>query len=195
MVTALKQLATHTRRRKLAYGLQGCIEHIEKGQSLASSMENYPDDFFPLIVSIIKIGGSSGRLSESFGHIHKYLEFESNNMKEINSSFRYPIFVLTSMAIAILNIFVIPTFAHFYTNATVTLPWQTRFLIGLSNIFVHDGINILIALIIGAYFFFRYLRTVEGQFRWSHLQLQTPLFGKLLRRLILIRFRNRLPLF
>lgn len=196
MVTALKQLATHTRSRRLANALAGCIDHIEKGQSLATAMQNYPDVFSALVVNVIKIGESSGHLSESFGHIHQYLEFETSNIKQIKASFRYPIFVLISISLAIivLNIFVIPTFSHFYTNLTANLPWQTKILIASSNFFVNYGLYCLVFLIGAAYMLHRYVQTPVGKYNWDKLQLQMPIFGKLLRRLYLIRFSQSLAI-
>lgn len=196
ITTALKQLGSHTRSHKLAHALNGVIEHLEKGESLATSMQHYPQVFSNLMVNIIQIGENTGHLSESFSQIHDYLEFEANTTKQIKSAFRYPIFVTTSIVFAfiVLNLFVIPTFAKFYSNLTVSLPWETRLLIGISNFFVHYGLYFLIVILISGFFLFRYLKTREGQYRWNKLQLSLPLVGPLLRRIIIIRFTQSLAI-
>ncbi|TAK71739.1 MAG: type II secretion system F family protein [Gammaproteobacteria bacterium] len=190
IVTALQQLSSHTRSRRLAHALNGIIEHLEKGESLATAMQYYPSIFSPLMVNIIQIGESTGHLDQAFEHIHEYLEFETSTVKQIRSAFRYPIFVLISIAIAIvvLNLFVIPTFSRFFLNLSVSLPWQTRVLINISNFFVHDIYYLIAILVVGGFFLYRYLKSPQGKYRWNKLELRIPIFGKLLKRIILIRF-------
>lgn len=190
IMIALKQLIQHTRSHRLQHALQGMIEHFEKGESLATAMHYYPETFSPLMINIVQIGENTGKLSEAFAQLHRYLEFESSNIKQIKSAFRYPLFVLIAIifAVVILNIFVIPTFARFYINLEVTLPWQTRFLIGMSNFFVNYGLYLLVFIILACILLSRYLRTPQGRYVWDKSKLSLPIIGKLLRRIILIRF-------
>lgn len=196
MVTALKQLAEHTHSKRLELALLGVSEQLEKGTSLANAMQQYPTIFTPLIVNIIRIGENTGQLDKSFEHVHRYLEFEASNIKQIKTAFRYPTFVLISMlaAIIILNIFVIPSFGKFYSNLSVALPWQTQLLIGMSNIVMHYGIYLAIAMAVLGIYFYRYLKTSTGRLRWDTLLLRAPIIGKLLKRIILIRFSQSLSI-
>src|SRR5215208_1705958 len=196
IITSLKQLSSYTRSHKLQRALKRVIEDLEKGQSLSSSMQNYPDVFTPLMINLVQIGENTGDISGAFSYVHDYLSFELSNAKQLKTAFRYPIFVLVTIAIAIilLNVFVIPTFAHFYERADITLPWQTIALIMVSHFFVHYGLYTLAAIIIMSIFLYRYIQTPEGKYRWDSLKLKVPLFGKLLKRLILIRFSQSLAI-
>lgn len=190
IVTALSQLSEYTRSSRLGYALKGVIADVEKGQDLASSMRNYPEAFSRLMTDIVKIGESSGHLDEAFGHLHKYLEFEYQNIKQVKSAFRYPVFLMVAIifAIIILNIFVIPNFAHVYASSQMVLPWETRLLIGTSHFILHQGIYVVIALSLLITSFYRYLSTQEGKYHWHRLVLKIPILGRLLKRLVLIRF-------
>lgn len=196
IVSALRQLATYTKSNRLNVALNGLAESLEKGKSLSSSMANYPGVFSPLIVNIVSLGENTGHLSEAFGHLYEYLEFESKNRKMIKSTFRYPMFVGISIIIAIivLNIFVIPTFARFYTNIEISLPWETRFLIGMSTLFTKYGVYLAVGLIVFSYTIYRYIKSASGQYKLSYLMLRMPIFGKLYRQLILIRFAQSLSI-
>jgi len=189
IITALKQLASHTRSHRLATALEGVIEYLEKGQSLATAMSYYPDVFSLLMINIVQIGESTGKLGESFEHLHNYLAFESNTIKQVKAAFRYPIVVVVSItfAIIVMNVFIIPTFSRFYLNLDMQLPWQTRVLIGVSNFFIHYGLFLLGGLIIGSYFFLRWLKSPEGKYKWGKFLLSLPYLGRLLRRIILVR--------
>lgn len=196
IVSSLRQLADYTRSKRLSVALKGISDHLEKGQNLSNAMKNYPDVFTPLIISIVGIGENTGHLTEAFSHLHSYLNFEAKNRKMLKATFRYPIFVVTSifLAIIILNIFVIPTFARFYTNIEVALPWETRFLIGMSNLFVHYGLFMLIGSIVGIFLLVRYLKTPSGSLKFSHFLLRMPVFGKIYKRILLIRFAQSLAI-
>ena len=190
MVTAIKQLATYTRSARFARVLYSVTDDLEKGQPLSISMQQHVEIFSPIMISIIQIGEKTGRLSEAFGHIHQYLAFESDTRKQIKTIFRYPLFVLISIfsAFIILNVFVIPTFAKFYVNLDVPLPWQTYILIGMSNFLTHYGGYTLLFFFLLGCLLFRYLHTTQGKYRWNKYELRLPLIGNLLKRVILIRF-------
>lgn len=196
IVSSLRQLATYTRSLKLASGLNGIADLIEKGKSLSAAMASYPKVFSNLVVNIVHIGENTGHLTEAFAHLHEYLDFEAKNRKMIKATFRYPIFVMVAvfMAIMILNMFVIPTFAKFYSNIDVALPWETRFLINMSYVFTEYGFYLLAAFIGLIYLMRRYLRTPGGHYNFSLFKLRMPLFGKLYRRLLLIRFSQSLAI-
>lgn len=196
IITALRELAGYTRSNKLGAALKGVADFLEKGKSLSAALTNYPKVFSPLVVNIIHIGENTGHLSEAFAHLHEYLNFEAKNKKMIKSTFRYPVFVMISifLAIIILNIFVIPTFSRFYVNLGIGLPWETQFLIGMSNLFVYYGWLLLLAFIALCYFVYRYIHTPVGNYKFSRLLLHMPIFGKLYRRLILIRFSQSLAI-
>ncbi len=190
MVAAIKQLAAHTRSKRLSQVLFKIIEDLEKGQTLSTAMQQYTQFFSPIMISIIQIGEQTGRLSEAFGYIHEYLQFDVSTRKQIKSIFRYPTFVLIAIlsAFIILNIFVIPTFSKFYVGLEVSLPWQTYMLMGVSNFLIHYGLYALIGLIILLGFLIRYFHTPEGKYLLNKYQLRIPIIGTLLRRVILIRF-------
>ncbi len=196
IIPSLRQLATYTRSLKLAAALNGVSDYLEKGKSLSVAMANYPNIFSSLTINLISIGENTGHLSESFANLYHYLEFEVKNRKMIKSTFRYPLFVMISIlcAIIILNIFVIPTFARFYSNIEVSLPWETRFLIGMSNIVMNYGIFIVIGTIGAGYFVYRYLQTPSGRYKYDRFLLRAPIYGSVYRRLILIRLTQTMAI-
>ena len=112
-----------THNLSFAKTLKKCLENIEKGDSLSNAMQHFPKTFSPLIINVVKIGESTGKLADSFAEIQNYLEFESKNSKQLQATFRYPMFVGITVFIAmtVLNIFVIPSFASFYSK-TINFP-------------------------------------------------------------------------
>lgn len=196
IVASLRQLATFTKSKRIAQSITGVVEYLEKGQNLATAMRNYPDVFTPLMTTIVSIGENTGHLGEAFKNLHQYLEFELNSRNQISAAFRYPLFILVAItfAIIVLNVFVIPTFARFYTGTNMSLPWQTKFLIAMSNITIHYGVYILIAVGVGIYFMLKYFKTPKGKYNLDKFKLRVPIYKNVQRHIILIRFSQALAI-
>lgn len=187
---ALRSLADNTKNQKMAHALYGIVEHLEGGQDLAASMQHYPDVFIPMIISMVRVGQNSGRLPESFLRINQHLEAQAASQKSLSTALRYPLFVIVTMvgAIIVINMFVIPAFAHVFEQANVELPLATLIFIGMSN-FMLKYWPFLLVLLLGSYVGFKYyLKTSKGRYRWDYFLLKIPLIGKMLRRIIMLRF-------
>jgi MSHA biogenesis protein MshG len=74
------------------------------------------------------------------------------------------------------------------------LPWETRLLIGMSNIIMHYGVYLLLGFFGFCYLIYRYLQTPGGKNKYHRMLLRMPIFGKIYRRLILIRLSQTLAI-
>jgi MSHA biogenesis protein MshG len=153
-------------------------------------MLNYPKVFTPLMVSMVRVGQSSGRLAEAFLQISEYLEFEGSSVKNIKTALRYPTLVVIAMiaAIVLINVLVIPAFARVFLQAKVELPLPTRILIVTSHFFTQYWVYILVFIVSFTAYVLWYVKTDKGRYNWDRLMLHLPLFGKLLKRIFLLRF-------
>lgn len=190
MAKAMLGLVQSTRNRQLVEALRDILTNLESGRGLSSSMSRHPGIFPTLFISMVKVGEESGRLEESFHRVTLYLEREKETRERIKAALRYPAFVMVAIAIAIaiINIWVIPAFAGMFSNAGVELPWQTRLLIGTSAFFVAWWPYMLAALI-GAVFGLRfYIKTDPGRYNWDRIKLRIPIIGDIIHRATLARF-------
>ena len=124
------------------------------------------------------------------------MELEKDTRRRISSAVRYPVFVLTaiSIAIVVLNIFVIPVFADLFSKFGADLPWATKILIGTSNFFLEEWPFIII-FSLGAVIGIRYyINTEAGRFKLDRFKLCIPLIGSILERAILARFSRSFAL-
>lgn len=187
---AIKRLAETARTKRMTAALNGIAEGLEAGQDLASAMQRYPQIFTTVMVSMVRVGQSSGRLDEAFLHLNQYLELEASAVKRLSLATRYPLFILATMLVAVfvVNSFVIPTFARVYENAHIPLPALTVALITLSKFTSQYWLYLLVLTFLGIGWVIYYLRTPEGRLRWDTVQLKIPIIGLLLKRVILLRF-------
>jgi MSHA biogenesis protein MshG len=139
---------------------------------------------------MVHVGENTGRLDDSFLQISKYLELEHETRRRIRATLRYPTFVIgtITLALVILNLFVIPAFAKIFKSFKAELPWATELLIAISNFFVNYWPHMLIGLCIAAWAVRRYLSTPAGRGMWHYWQLKIPTIGTILLHNLLARF-------
>jgi MSHA biogenesis protein MshG len=190
MIKSITGLIQSSRNFKLIEALKDMMMNLESGRDLSSSLARHPSLFSPLYISMVKVGEETGRLEESFFRISEYLAREKETRERIKAALRYPIFVMVAIvvAIAIINIWVIPAFTGLFSKAGVTLPWQTRLLMATSEIFVQWW-PVMLAGLIGSIIAARvYVQTENGRYQWDHYKLKIPIVGDILYRATLARF-------
>lgn len=190
LTLALRQLAQTSYSKKLSDALYKIVENLEGGKDLANSMQQYPDVFTPLMISMVRIGQDSGRLDEAFLSLHQYLELEGSAVRQIKTVLRYPMIVLITLFLAsiVITVFVIPTFSQVFAQANIQLPLITQYLVNTSQFITRYWPYLLVVLGAIVWVSYRYLKTPKGQYEWSKFQLHLPIFGKILRRILLLRF-------
>jgi MSHA biogenesis protein MshG len=171
-------------------------ESLESGRELSLSLRQHPAVFTSFMVSLVRVGELTGRLDEVFLHLYEFFAFEKKMREDIKAALRYPLIVILALSIAmfIVNIFVVPAFAKIFANFKIQLPLMTRVLIGTSDLFVAYWplmIVGLIALIVGMRF---YVGTPAGRYRWDGLKLRLPVVGELVHKATLARFARSFAL-
>ncbi len=190
LLRAIEGLAENTSNRRLGSVLYDVVEQLERGRQLSSAMASHPKVFSRLVVSIVHVGENTGQLEESFLQLSEYLQNEQDTRKQVKTALRYPSFILITLVIAmfILNIFVIPTFANMFSRFNVELPLATRIIIGTSDFFVNWWPALIIGMVATVVLAVRYVRTPSGELRWDRMKIRIPIVGNIVFRSLLSRF-------
>lgn len=187
---ALRGLSEAVRNPEFGRTLSEVAEELEKGHDLAGVLGRQPKVFSKLFVAVIHIGETSGRLEDSFEQLHGYLMLEDETRKRIKSALRYPTMVVASIviAVAVINIFVIPPFIKLFSSFGEELPWSTQLLMTSSEMttrYWHFGVA---GMLLAWWSFKKWIATEEGLLAWDHWKLNTPALGSILERALLARF-------
>ena len=120
----------------------------------------------------------------------EHLDFDMRMRRQLKSALRYPTFVTVALgiAIAIINIWVIPVFAEVYSSMKLQLPAITLALVTLSNFSVKYWWGVLLGLGAAWYGFKLYYKTPAGRFKVDRLKLRIPIFGKLIAKTTMARY-------
>ncbi len=196
ILKAINGLAESTNSRRFSLVLLDLVEQLEQGRPLSVAMNSHRDVFSDLVISIIHVGENTGRLDEAFIQLAEYFERDQETRQQIKSAVRYPAFVIIFIVIAlvVLNIWVIPTFAGMFSKFGVELPLLTRILIGTSNFFVNYWPHMLVASVLGVFSLKRYLKTEAGQLKWDQKKLGLPIVGDIIERSTLARYSRSFAL-
>ncbi len=169
---------------------------LDAGRELSSSLARHPRVFTPFYLSMVKVGELTGQLEEIFLRLFEHLDFERFMRDQVKAAVRYPIFVIATMALAlvVVNIFVIPAFAQVYKGFKAELPLMTKVLIGFSNFTVDYWPAMLGGVVAGVVAFKWWTSTRDGRYKWHRMILSFPIAGKIIRKATLARFARSFAL-
>lgn len=190
ILRAVNGLAETSNSKRMIHALKQVVVQLERGRNLSSALNQHPDIFNRLFVSVVHVGENTGKLDEAFAQLSMYLEREQETRKQIKAATRYPMFVVVALVIAmvVLNLVVIPIFASMFERLGSDLPPMTQFLLSMSNLFINYWPLMLLAvagLIVGVN---RYLKTSKGRYQWDKIKLRLPVVGSIFERSLLGRF-------
>lgn len=194
LMQALRGLRETSKNPALARVIGSLTEGLDAGLDLTSAVKRHEGIFSALFVSMVQVGETTGSLPEAFLQLSLYLEREKETRDRIKQALRYPAIVLVaiSIALAIINLFVIPAFAKVFAGFKAELPWATKVLLGTSDFTVAYWYWILAVLILASVATQYYIRTPEGRYRWHRWKLKLPLVGSIIHRAMLGRFARSL---
>jgi len=174
----------------LIKALRDISEQLESGRNLSVSCSRYPKVFSNLYISMIQVGENTGRLDEAFTQMGEYIDRNRRISNNISTALRYPTTVMIAITVAmvIVNLFVIPQFASFFETNNLELPWQTLFLLNTSKIFIHYWVHTLVLCTLSFAAFKYYINTTSGRLWWDKLVIKVPVIGSILHRAFMARF-------
>ena len=167
---------------------------VEGGTTFAEALAHHPKVFDSLYVNLVAAGEIGGVLDTVLNRLAQYMEKAEALKSKVKGAMTYPIIVLAVafLVVAILMIFVIPTFKDMFTQFGSALPGPTQLVVDLSNFFRTKWwvmIIVIIAVIAG----FKYAKTQEkSRLELDRLALKLPIFGPLIKKVAVAKFTRTL---
>ena len=193
ILEGLADLRDSIGNRRLREITAALIESIEGGKNLSGAMADFPSVFEPVLVSLIRAGEQSGRLTEVLGKVIETLKWQDEQAALTKRLLLYPAVVCVVMVLTLLfmMLYVVPQLLSFLTSMGQQLPLQTRLLIAFSRFFSNYWYLVLLLPIVaigGAWSVARSNPALAQQLdTWK---LQVPLLGPILKKIIVTRVCN-----
>ena len=194
LVQALDILAQQTENKVLADVTRQVVYDVESGQTLADALRKHPKAFSDLYVNMVAAGEAGGILDTILQRLAEFLEKNDAIIRKVKGAMVYPGVIMTVavVAVAVLLIFVIPTFQTMFASVALELPLPTRIVIGMSKILTSYWWAILGVIGLTIFGINRYYKTPTGRLQIDSLLLKFPVLGDVLRKSAVSRFTRTL---
>jgi type IV pilus assembly protein PilC len=179
IVTAIDLFKTQVKNKVFAGILDDIVASLRGGASLSDALAKFPKEFTTMYCRTIAAGEQSGNLDMVLKRMADYLEKSALAEKKVKGALTYPIIVLVAsvVVVAILVLFVLPTFTSLYSQLGAKLPLMTKLLLDVASWGTKYGLIVLglmVAAIVGT---FIYTKTPAGRINWDTLMLRLPVVG------------------
>lgn len=182
--------------------LREVIASVESGKTFSDSLAKFPKVFDNLFVNMVRAGEAGGVLETVLNRLAEFSEKAQRLKRKVKSAMTYPIVVLSIafLVVIFLLTFVIPRFKAMFSEQGRELPWITQKLIDIADAVVAFitlrnpvATLLVIVVIVGIILLARFIaRTPAGRYSLDAFKIRAPIFGTLIRKVIIARFTRTL---
>ena len=169
-------------------------EDVESGSTFADALKKHPKAFDELYVNLVAAGEVGGILDTILNRLAAYIEKALKLKKQVKSAMTYPttIIGIAVVVIAVILIFVIPSFEKMFRDFGGELPMPTQVVINISN-FIQNYILVIIgAIVLFIVGFKKVYANPKGREAIDALALKLPVMGILIRKVAVAKFTRTL---
>lgn len=162
--------------------LNKLIIDLQNGLPLSAGLARHKKLLGLFGINIIKIGEAGGSLGENLEYLSGELKKRQELKSKVVSAFIYPgIIVAATLGITgLLTLYVFPKILPVFQSFNFTLPFATRFLIGLTNFATHKLWVVLTGAGLSILLFIGLMRLPAARVIFDREILRLPFVGKLL---------------
>lgn len=194
VVSALQSLAAQVDDPESRRVLVEIQENVRSGMSLARAIESQAKAFPELYGSMVRAGEESGTLSLSLSRLADHLEGQARTISRVRSALTYPLLMasVAGLVVVFLLSFVVPKIVGVFSHLGQALPFPTRVLIAVSNLFAAGWWAMLLLLGVLVVAGRRFLATDRGKRARDTLLLRLPILGRIVHLSAMSRFARTL---
>jgi type IV pilus assembly protein PilC len=190
LIEAISTLSEDTDNRGLHKMMVNIEELLRRGETLSDCFDRYPKVFPAYYRGILRSAELTGDLDRVLSQLADYLERDMEAGRKLKSAAIYPavIFLMSSGAVMILAIFVLPQFEVFFAGMGAELPLPTRMLLGTTDL-LGASWPVILGAMVAIYIALRFAKQTEaGQIAWNKFVLSIPVIGDTVQFALVERF-------
>ena len=198
-VPLLKSLKILERQAKSSANRK-MFEHIshavENGQFLSKSLGPFRKTFGDFAINIIRVGETSGTLSENLKYLADEIDKRRRLRQKIVGALMYPIVIMIAAfsVSGLMTVYLFPKLLPIFKSLNVDLPFMTRVLLFLSNFLTHYWFFLILSLVVGAGVFAFLMRFKPFRFAMHRITLSIPIVAPLFKDYHLVNMCRTLGL-
>ena len=171
-------------------------QDVMEGRSLSDAMAKHPVIFTDMYINMVRAGEQSGALVEVLRRLSEHYSRFAEVQSKFVSALIYPA-VVSFVGIGIIIFFMtymLPKFKEIFTGLKIQLPFATRTLIAIGDLFMSPSFWILVGLVVSAIavLFLRFKSSSAGRKLMDSWKLRLPVLGKVIRLNLFCQFSRTL---
>ncbi len=183
IVQSLEAVERQTIDQKWKAVLQGLRERVEEGNQLSDAMSAYPNVFDDVYRAMIAAGESGGGFDKILARLSKLVRQELAVRNNVTGAMVYPALLMTvaGSVLVLLAFTVLPRFRELFETLNAPIPASTALIMACAEFMKAYWWAVLggVAGLATALYF--WLRTPGGQRKLHTVQLNLPMFGRVIR--------------
>jgi type IV pilus assembly protein PilC len=195
LVQALEILSKQTENKYFAKIIGEIKNDVEEGSTFADALKKHSRIFSDLYANMIAAGEAGGILDIILIRLATYIEKAQSLKRKVKGAMVYPSVVITVavLIIAIIMIFVVPTFSKMFSQLGAELPAPTLLIVNMSNFLSGIGGLITFASIAGIIVaIVQFRKTEMGRKVTDTILLKLPIVGVLFKKVAVAKFTRTL---
>lgn len=190
LLSSLVSIAEQIKNKYFKTVIEDIAANIKGGSSFSEALKKHSRVFNDIYISMIRAGEMAGSFAAILERLTLLIEQEIDTNNRIKSATRYPMiaFFVLCLGFTIIVTFVIPRFAAVYGRFNALLPLPTRILIFVNLLISRYWHLFILGLIAVVFAALRFINSKAGRPIWDNLKIRVPIFGPLVKILIMSRF-------
>jgi len=182
IAASLDLLANQISNRGLKKIVGEITADIRNGMKPSQAFAKHTTAFSGLYCRTIAVAEETGNLEKALRQMADHIEKNANAAKKVKGALMYPAMVLIMMigVIAVMVLFVVPSFQTLYDSLGTEIPLPARILLGSTNFLRSTGLYILLGVVGLLVLAFALTRSDEGKYQRDKLMLRMPLIGNII---------------
>lgn len=195
LVQALEILASQSSNKHFAKIIYSVKASVESGATFSEALRKHPRVFDALYVNLVAAAEIGGILDTVLLRLAAYIEKSVKLKSQVKGAMVYPVaIVLVAIGVIVIMLTkIIPMFEQMYSDMNnAELPGPTQLVIDASNSFLSNWYLYFggaVAFVAGM---IALLRNPKGRLWFDRNILRVPMFGTILRKVVVARFTRTL---
>lgn len=176
ILEALRMLSEQTENQKLREATDGVRVSVEKGETLAHSLAEYPKIFPSLLVNMVAAGESSGSLDVALERMAVQFEKSAKTQSLVKKAMIYPAVLCIVMVavVIVMLVVVIPNYVNMFADMDAELPGITKAVMVASDFIIGKWFILVPAIVVIVLAIRTFAKTDAGRHVFHGLKLKIP---------------------
>jgi type IV pilus assembly protein PilC len=182
IAASLDLLASQISNRGLKKIVGEITADIRNGMKPSQAFAKHTTAFSGLYCRTIAVAEETGNLEKALRQMADHIEKNANAAKKVKGALMYPTMVMIMMigVIAVMVLFVVPSFQTLYDSLGTEVPLAARILLGSTTFLRTTGLWIILGVVGLLILAFILTRSEEGKYQRDKLMLRIPLIGRII---------------